>query len=70
MPNMKIHLRPEMLFFVQYDPKATWFGQSKPAFRGKRIFLQKQNMPPLKKRLYRLIRISISSLIYIKKYQL
>lgn len=48
MPNMKIHLRPEMLFFVQYDPKATWFGQSKPAFRGKRIFLQKQNMPPLK----------------------
>jgi len=33
MPNMKIHLRPEALFFVQYDPKATWFDQSKPAFR-------------------------------------
>lgn len=35
-------------FFAQYAPKATWFGQSKPTFRGKRIFLQKQNMPPLK----------------------
>lgn len=33
MPNMKIHLRPEALFFVQYDPKATWFNQLKPAFR-------------------------------------
>jgi len=48
MPNMKIHLRPEALFFVQYDPKATWFGQSKPTFRWKRIFLQKtKHAPPL-----------------------
>ena len=71
MPNMKIHLRPEALFFVQYDPKATWFDQQKPAFGLKIIFLKKKNTPPpLKTRLYRLIRISISSLIYIKKYQL
>ena len=33
-------------------------------------FFKKQNMHPLKRLLYRLIRISISSLIYIKKYQL